>query len=87
LTSFLIVIVKIEIEYTETQGITELWNKVNEATQLEPRVSAVETLVNQQETRLVALDDIPQRVENLENAVDANPLSDVIISSKANKNQ
>ena len=51
---------KVTIEYTQSQGITELWNKVNEASQLEPRVESVETLVEQQQDKI---DDLNSALE------------------------
>lgn len=60
---------RITIEYTESQGMTELWNQVNQATQLTPRVSALETLTGQQQIELDALDGIPGRVTTLEGTV------------------
>ena len=62
---------KIELEYAQSQGMTELWNKVNEASQLEPRVNALETLTGEHQTQLEGLTDIPTRVETLETDVDA----------------
>lgn len=62
--------VKVTIEYTQSQGISELWAQVNEAAQLEPRVSALETLAGQQQIQLSQLDDIPERVDTLENTLD-----------------
>ena len=41
--------VKVTIEYTQSQGISELWAQVNAASQVEPRVDAVETLVQDQQ--------------------------------------
>lgn len=58
--------VKVTIEYTQSQGISALWDKVNEASQLEPRVEALETLTSQQQ----------QDIENIEGDVDA--LSDTV---------
>jgi len=61
---------RVIIEYTQSQGISELWSKVSAASQLEPRVSAVETLVGQQQIQLTQLGGIPERVDALENTVD-----------------
>lgn len=52
---------RVEIEYTQSQGMTELWSKVNEATQLEPRVEAVEALSTQN------AEDIQELSEDLTN--------------------
>lgn len=41
--------VKVTIEYTQSQGISELWNQVNKATQLEPQVNSAVALVEQQQ--------------------------------------
>ena len=62
--------IRVELEYTESQGISELWNKVNEASDLEPRVDALENLVEEQQGKLDDLDDIPQRVETVEADID-----------------
>lgn len=70
---------RIEIEYTESQGISELWSQVNKANQLEPRVSAVETLVGEQQEQLEELNNIPERIETLES--DVNELKDVVTIS------
>lgn len=43
---------KVEIEYTQSQGISELWAQVNTASQLEPRVVAVENLANEHQAKL-----------------------------------
>jgi len=61
---------RIEIEYTESQGISELWAQVNQSSQLEPRVSALETLVGEQQAQLEELNNIPEKVETLETDVD-----------------
>lgn len=60
---------RVEIEYTESQGISELWAQVNKANQLEPRVGALETLVSEQETELERLNGIPGRVTDNENSI------------------
>lgn len=60
---------RVEIEYSASQGISELWSKVNEAAKLEPRVSAVETLAAQQQTQLENLVGVPERVSILESDV------------------
>lgn len=62
--------VKVTIEYTQSQGISELWAQVNAAAELEPRVSAVEGLVSQQQTALAQLDGIPARMTAAESDID-----------------
>lgn len=59
----------VTIEYTMSQGITELWNQINNVSSVEPRVGALETLVEQQQTDLENLEDIPERVTTLETDV------------------
>lgn len=44
--------VRVELQYTASQGITELWNQVNKASQVEPRVDALETLVSDQQDNI-----------------------------------
>lgn len=61
--------VKVTIEYTQSQGMTELWSKVNEAIAIGEDVNAIEALVNQHSVQLQELDGIPERVENLETDV------------------
>lgn len=51
---------KIELEYTQSQGISELWAQVNTASQLKPRVDAIETLVG----------DLNEDATDLKNAFD-----------------
>lgn len=62
---------KVTIEYTQSQGISELWNKANAAAQLEPRVGALETLVGQQQEQISGLNGIPERVDNVEADADS----------------
>ena len=76
-----IVDLRVEIEYTQSQGISELWAQVNTASQLEPRVTALEVLVGEQQTELEQLEDVPSDVAELkkdseyfENAIDNDSL-------------
>lgn len=54
---------KIELEYTQSQGMTELWTKVNAASSVVSDVDALETLVRQQKDQL----------DNLKSTIDVNP--------------
>lgn len=47
---------KISLEYTQSQGMTELWNKVNEASSVVEDVDSLEALVKVHETHLDNLD-------------------------------
>ena len=58
---------RVTIEYTQSQGISELWNKVNEASQLEPRVGALETLVEEQQTDVDSITEITNAINNIVN--------------------
>lgn len=49
--------IRVELEYTQSQGISELWNQVNQATTLEPRLAAVEGLVETQQGNIESLED------------------------------
>lgn len=61
---------KVTIEYTQSQGMTELWTKVNEATQLEPRVEAVETLSTQNAGNIEDLnEDLNNTKESINNTL------------------
>ena len=61
---------RVTLEYTQSQGMTELWTKVNEAISVGEDVPALQTLVEEQQAELDNLTDIPQRVETLENDTD-----------------
>lgn len=63
-----VVTVRVELEYTESQGISELWEQVNKASQIEPRVDAVETLISEQQND----------VDNLRNAITAENSFDIL---------
>lgn len=70
--------VNVKLEYTQSQGISELWSQVNKATQLEPRVSALETLTQDQQEELDDLSGVPARVNEL--SADVSELSSKIAS-------
>ncbi len=56
--------IDIKLEYTQSQGISELWSKVNEATQIEPRVGALETLTSDQQQEIDKLNGAMNNVVN-----------------------
>ena len=63
--------VKVTIEYTQSQGMTELWNKVNEAISVSGDIDALNQLTAQHTEQLAELDDIPDRVTALETSIDS----------------
>lgn len=62
--------VTVTLEYTQSQGISELWNQVNQVATLEPRVEAVEGLVAQQQEDIEELNSLPTRISGIESDVD-----------------
>lgn len=48
--------VRVELEYTQSQGMTELWNKVNQAIELGTDIPAIQSLLNQLQERVSALE-------------------------------
>lgn len=47
---------RVELEYTQSQGMTELWNKVNQAIELGADIPAIQSLLNQLQDRVSALE-------------------------------
>lgn len=57
----------LHLDFTQSQGITELWEKINDVSTIEPRVEALETLVGEQQ---IAIGDINLALTGLESDID-----------------
>ncbi len=69
--------VRVELQYTASQGISELWSKVNQAISVSGDISALNEITAQHtqqigalEVDVEALNDLPARVNNIENILD-----------------
>ena len=72
---------RVTIEYTQSQGISELWAQVNSASQLGPRVGALETLAGDLDENVTSLKSainqlFETRPESIDTSFDSQGLSD-----------